>query len=85
MFRQLTEWAVSLIANSRELSDHRLRLKHLEERVRDLEEGMRLMLQQLQHDRVLEAAEREKLFLKIEALAAKALPQAGRRRRKKHE
>ena len=85
MFRQFTDWVVSLLGNSRELSDHRTRLKQLEERVRDLEEGIRMMLQQLQHDRALEAAEREKLLLKIEALAAKASPQPGRRRRKKRE
>lgn len=83
MFRQFTDWVVSLLGNSRELSDHRVRLKQLEERVRDLEEGMRMMLQQLQHDRALEASEREKLLLKVEALADKATPQPGRKRRKK--
>ena len=85
MFRQFTDWVVSLLGNSRELSDHRVRLKQLEERVRDLEEGIRVMLRQLQHDRALESAEREKLLLKVEALTAKALPQPGRRRRKKRE
>ena len=85
MFRQFTDWVVSLLGNSRELSDHRVRLKQLEERVRDLEEGMRMMLQQLQHDRALQAAEREKFLLRVEALAAKALPQPDRRRRKKGE
>ena len=85
MFRQFTDWVVSLLGNSRELSDHRTRLKQLEERVRDLEEGIRVMLRQLQHDRALGAAEREKLLLNVEALAAKASPQPGRRRRKKRE
>ena len=83
MFREFTDWVVSLLGNSRELADHRTRLKNLEERVRDLEEGLRSMSQQLQHDRALATAEWERLFLKIEALAAKALPPPSGRRRKK--
>ena len=83
MFRKLTDWALSLLDSSREMSEHRVRLKHLEERVRDLEEGMRVMSQQFQHGRELDVGEREKLLLKIEGIVAKGqLPPPKRRRGK---
>ena len=83
MFRQFTDWVVSLLGNSRELSDHRVRLKHLEERVRDLEEGLRMMSQQLRHEREVDATARENLLLKIEGVVAKAQLPLPRERRKK--
>ena len=83
MFGKVTTWALSILNTSRELAEHRTRLRELDQRVRDLEEGFRMLSQELRHFREIDAAEREKLFLKVEALAAKALPQTGRRRRKK--
>jgi hypothetical protein len=83
MFRAFADWALSLLNTSRKLSETRAALRHLEERVRDPEEGMRVLSQQLRHFRELDASEREKLVLKIEGIFAKGqLPLKGKRKAK---
>ena len=83
MLRAFTNWALSLLNISSRLSKTHDALSHVEERVRDLEEGMRVFSQELRHQRELDAAEREKLLLKIECLAMKGQPALPKMRRRK--
>ena len=83
MLRAFTNWALSLLNISSRLSKTRDELSRVEERVRDLEEGMRIFSQELRHLRELNAAEREKLLLKIEGIVTRVQPSLpGKQRRK---
>jgi predicted nucleic acid-binding Zn-ribbon protein len=83
MFRRLVEWTLSLINVSQELDRHRVAIRDLNARNRDLEEAFKLLSQELRHQRELAAAEREKLLLKIEGIVAKGQPALPKRRRGK--
>lgn len=85
MLRAFTNCALSLLNVSSRLSKTHDALTRVEERVRDLEEGMRIFSQELRHIREQEASEREKLLLKIDGIMAKsrlALPKKRRGRSK---
>jgi acyl-CoA reductase-like NAD-dependent aldehyde dehydrogenase len=61
---------------SRELEENHVGLRRLEARVRDIEEALKLLAQEQRHARELEAAERQKLLLRLEheLTKPKALP-----------
>lgn len=56
---------------TRELEENRARIRNLEARVRDMEEAIKLLAQEQRHARQPEAAEREKLMLRLERELAK--------------
>ena len=83
MFRRLFEWTISLINISKELGRHREAIRELSTRTRDLEEAFKLLSQEVRHSGGLNAAEREKLLLKIESVASKVQHPSATKRRKK--
>ena len=83
MLRALIDWALSLLSTSREIAEIRSAVRRLDDRVRDLEEGMRIFSQELRHLRELDASEREKLLLKIEGIVARGQPALRKKRRGK--
>ena len=66
MWRMLADWLLAVLNMSRELEENRASIRGLEARVRDMEEALKLLAQELRHARQLEAAEREKLALRLE-------------------
>ena len=66
MWRSIADWALTLFGMSRQLEEHRATIRELEDRVRDLEEALKLVTQEQRHTRELDATEREKLMLRIE-------------------
>jgi hypothetical protein len=68
---------------ARELEEHRARIRRLEERLRDHEEALKLVAQELRHTRELESAEREKQLLRLarELSRLKELPSNKRKKR----
>ena len=66
-----------------ELEEHRDRIRRLEERLRDHEEMLKLVAQELRHTRQLEASEREKQMLRLEREVSrlKAAPRNKRNKR----
>lgn len=83
MLQTLAKWFVSFVSMAREIQENRDALRHLQTRVRDLEEMLKLSVQEARHAREMEKVEREKLLLQLErAVSAKALPEAQKRQRK---
>lgn len=76
MWKTLSDWLFALLNMSRELQEHRGTIRQLEERLRNTEEAIKLLAQEQRHGREMEAAEREKLVLRVqqEASKLKALP-----------
>lgn len=72
MWKSLADWMLAMVNMSRELAEHRGAIRQLEERLRNVEEAVRLLAAEQRHARELEAAEREKLLLRIEAALTKA-------------
>ena len=72
MWRMLADWLLAVLNMSRELEENRASIRSLEARVRDMEEALKLLAQELRYARQLEAAEREKLALRLERGAPKA-------------
>ena len=66
MWRTIADWVLAFFGMARELEEHRTNLREIEERVRNLEEAIKLLAQEQRHARELEMAEREKLLLKLE-------------------
>ena len=66
MWRSIADWALAFFGMARELQEHRANIRELEDRVRDLEEALKLVTQEQRHTRELDASEREKLMLRIE-------------------
>lgn len=83
MWKTLSEWLLAFCNMAKELQEHRVSLRRLEDRMRDMEEAIRLLAQEQRHARELEAMEREKFALKVERELAKpkALPAARRKKR----
>ena len=83
MWKTIADWLLAFFGMARELEEHRARIRRLEERLRDHEEALKLVAQELRHSRELEVAEREKQMLKIghELARLKELP--GNKRRKR--
>ena len=68
---------------ARELQEHRTALRQQDERIRDLEGAITLLAQEQRHAREMEASEREKLLLRLQAELKKqrALPSTRRKKR----
>ncbi len=80
----LSDWLFALFNMSRELQEHRETMRQLEDRVRDMEESIKLLAQAQRHGRELDAAEREKLALQLERELARQkalLPPPGKKRK----
>jgi hypothetical protein len=71
MWRTFADWFLAVLNMSRELQEHRATIRRLEERQRDMEEGMKLLAMELRHARELENSEREKLLLRLEPFLTK--------------
>jgi predicted patatin/cPLA2 family phospholipase len=83
MWKTLSEWLLAFFNMARELQEHRTTLRQQEQRIRDLEEAIKLLAQEQRHTREIEASEREKLLLQLQAelKKQKALPSTRRRKR----
>jgi predicted RNase H-like nuclease (RuvC/YqgF family) len=84
MWKTLSDWLFAFFNMSRELQEHRDTIRHLEKRLRDTEEAIKLLAQEQRHARELDSAEREKQILRLqnEAAKLKALPPLrGRKKR----
>ena len=66
MWKSLSDWLFALFNMSRELQEHRDTIRRLDERLRNLEEAMRLLALEQRHARELESVEREKLLLRVQ-------------------
>jgi hypothetical protein len=76
MWKSIAEWFLAFLNMARELQEHRATIRRLEERVRDLEEALKLLAVEQRHAREIAGVERDKLLLQIERELArnKALP-----------
>ena len=85
MWKLLSEWLLAFLNMARELQEHGATIRQLEQRLRDIEEAIKLLAQEQRHARDMEAAEREKLILRIEReiMKQKALPAPRSQRRKR--
>jgi hypothetical protein len=66
MWKTLADWLQAFLNMTRELQEHRVSIRHLEDRLRDLETAVKLLAQEQRHAREFEAASREKLLLQIQ-------------------
>jgi hypothetical protein len=66
MWKTLSGWLFALLNMTRELEENRASIRRMEARVRDTEEAVKLLAQELRHARELESAEREKLLLRLQ-------------------
>ena len=82
MWKTLSEWLLAFFNMARELQEHRTALRQQEERLRDLEEAIKLLAQEQRHAREMEAGEREKLLLRLQTQLRKqkALPSTRRKK-----
>jgi hypothetical protein len=83
MWKTIADWLLAFFGMARELEEHRTRIRRLEDRLRDHEEALKLVAQEVRHTRALEAAEREKQMLRLERELArlKESPTNKRKRR----
>jgi hypothetical protein len=82
MWKTIADWLLAFFGMARELEEHRARIRRLEDRLRDHEEALKLVAQELHHTRELEAAEREKQMLRLEREVSR-LKESPRNKRKK--
>jgi hypothetical protein len=83
MWKTIADWLLAFFGMARELEEHRTRIRRLEDRLRDHEEALKLVAQELRHSRALEAAEREKHLLRLEREVSRLRePTAGKRRKR---
>ena len=88
MWKTLSDWLLAFLNMARELQEHRTGIRKLEERMRDMEEAIKLLAQEQRHSRDIEATNREKLLLQLEreltkhqqALPALTRPKKGRKK-----
>ena len=66
MLRALADWILAFLGMARELQKQRALVSKLEERIRNLEESLHLLIQEERHARELQAVKNEKLLLEIE-------------------
>ena len=85
MWKTLVDWAAAFLGMARELQEHRTTIRRLEERIRDIEEALKLLAQEQRHARETQSLEREKFALMLERLLAKQpqLKGGSKRSRKK--
>jgi hypothetical protein len=83
MWKTIADWLLAFFGMARELEEHRARIRRLEDRLRDHEEALKMVAQELRHTRELEAVEREKQLLRLERELSrlKELPKIKRRKR----
>jgi hypothetical protein len=83
MWKTIADWLLAFFGMARELEEHRARIRSLEDRLRDHEEALKLVAQELRYTRELEASEREKQLLRLERELSrlKELPKIKRRKR----
>jgi hypothetical protein len=74
MWKTLSDWLLAFLNMARELQEHRTSLRKLEDRMRDMEEAIKLLAQEQRHSRDMEAVNREKLLLQLERELAKHQP-----------
>ncbi len=65
MWKTISDWLLAFVNMTRELQENRASIRDFGARLRDLEEAVRLLAQQQRHGRELDAAEREKLVLRL--------------------
>ncbi|MEY2409122.1 MAG: hypothetical protein QOF48_1792 [Verrucomicrobiota bacterium] len=80
MWKSLADWLLTFLNMARELQEHRTTIRRLEERLRDTEEALKLIAQEVRHARELDSVQREKLLLQLERelTRQKMLPQSRR-------
>ena len=83
MWKTIAGWLLAFFGMARELDEHRARIRRLEDRLRDHEEALKLVAQELRHARQLEAAEREKQMLRIQREVSRLKDSPGKRRDKR--
>jgi hypothetical protein len=71
MWKTLSAWLFAFFNMSRELQEHRDTIRQLDERIRNTEESIKLLAQELRHSREIESVEREKFILQLERELAK--------------
>jgi len=84
MWKTLSDWLLAFLNMARELQEHRTSLRNLEDRMRDMEEAIKLLAQEQRHSRDMEATNREKLLLQLERELTKhqpVLPAASKRKK----
>jgi hypothetical protein len=82
MWKTLSDWLLAFLNVARELQEHRTSIRRLEERLRDMEEAIKLLALEQRHSRKLESSEREKLLLKLERELMEVKQLASPRRKK---
>ena len=83
MWKALIDGSLAFFSLVQRMEAHRVAIRELEQRVRDLEEAMKLSAQSQRHAGEIAAVEREKLLLRLEASLAKHPAALPARRRKK--
>jgi len=53
MWKTIADWLLAFFGIARELEEHRTRIRRLEDRLRDHEEALKLVAQELRHTRQL--------------------------------
>jgi len=84
MWKTLSEWLLAFLNMARELQEHRTSIRGLEDRLRDVEQAIKLLAQEQRHARELEEAVREKFVLRLERELSKLkeLPPSRRKKSK---
>jgi hypothetical protein len=74
---------LAFFSMARELDEHRTSLRRLEDRLRNVEEAIKLLALEQRHAREIEQAEREKWTVRLESLAPKSVGVSRPKRKKK--
>ena len=82
MWKTLSDWLFAFFNMTRELQEHRDTIRRLEERMRDTEEAIKLLAQELRHARELDSSERERLLLRLQSELTKLKELPAPRRKK---
>ncbi len=82
MWKTFVGWIAAFLGMTRELEEHRLAIKQLEERIRDNDETLKLLAQEMRHIREMEALERDKQLLKVEREITRLKELPGPKRKK---
>ncbi len=67
MWKTFAGWVLAFFGMAQELEEHRTTIRRLEDRVRDLEEALKLLALEQRHSREIEQAAREKLLLQLDS------------------
>ena len=84
MWKILADWVLAFFSMARELDEHRTTLRRLEDRLRNVEEAIKLLALEQRHAREIEQVEREKWMLRLQSVTPKpARPPSSKRKKKK--